>query len=261
MPEFLKKAHDATYKLMKEDGRQSELNDIVESTIIVAICLNVMLVVFESVTLDAVFAPIISTLRTAFFIFFLTEYILRVWVADVVMNDKLHPVKSRIRYMLTFRAIVDLLALMPVMLGGTIIDFRIFRVLRLLKVTQIKTLKHHTDILSKVLKLKGAQLLSSLFILLIFILVCAVVIYDLEYPAQPEVFSSVLSGFWWAISAVTTIGYGDMYPITPLGKVLGSLMSIFGVFLMAVPVGILTTGFFEISKSANAHSKRDKKQE
>lgn len=254
MRKMLKRAEAEVYKMLRENGRQSELTDIVEYIISAAICLNVVLIVFESMGLNGRYSDLLSILRFVFFIFFLIEYILRLWIADIVMKDRKNPIKSRIRYMLTPRAIIDLLALLPVMLGGTVIDFRIFRVLRLLRVSQLKGLRRYTDILIKVLKLKGAQLMSSIFIMFIFMLASAVIIYDFENKVQPEVFNNILSCLWWSMSAITTVGYGDMYPITPFGKVLGACMSIFGVFLMAVPVGILTTGFFEISKKQSAEA-------
>lgn len=248
MKSMLKKAEIKIYKLLRENGRQSELSEITEYVISAMICLNIILIVFESMGINGKIGSTLRVLRVCFFIFFLTEYILRVWIADIVMKDRKHPIKSRIKYMLTFRAIIDLLALLPVMLGSTIIDFRIFRVLRLFRIAQLKNIRQYTDILIKVLKLKGSQLLASLFIAFIFMLVCAVIIYDFENKAQPDVFDNILSCLWWSMSAITTVGYGDMCPITSAGKVVGSIMSIFGVFLMAVPVGILTTGFFEINK-------------
>lgn len=248
MRTMFKTAEQAVYRLLKEDGKQSELNEIVETVISIIICLNVVLIIFESMGINGKYAAVMSVSRMCFFIFFLVEYILRVWVADLTMKDKKHPVKSRIKYMLTFRAIIDLLALLPVMLNGTVIDFRIFRILRLLRITQLKSLRQYTDILVAVIKLKGNQLLASLFIVFIFVLASAVIIYDFENAAQPEVFNNILSCLWWSMSAITTVGYGDMYPITPLGRVYGSCMSIFGVFLMAIPIGILTSGFFETSK-------------
>ena len=78
-------------------------------------------------------------------------------------------------------------------------------------------------------------------------LTCAVIVYDLETRAQPEVFNNILSSLWWSMATITTIGYGDMYPITTMGKVMGSVMSVVGVFIVAVPVAILTSGFIEVS--------------
>jgi voltage-gated potassium channel len=239
------------YKLLNENGKQSELHNIAEYIISAVICLNIVLIIFESSELGSDYGLIIGILRWAFFAFFLIEYILRLCIADLVMNDKLHPVKSRIRYIFTPRALINLFALLPVLLGGTIIDFRIFRALRLLRITQIKSLQKQTNILIKVLKLKGTQLLASLFIVFISMLVSGVIICDLESKVQPDVFNNILKGFWWAVSAFTTIGYGDIYPISPAGKIFGSFVSIFGIFLMAIPIGILTSGFFEISKKAD----------
>lgn len=248
MRNMIKKFQAIAYKLLKEDGRQSEMNEIVEYIISAMICFNVILIVFESMGINGKIGSFLSILRLFFFIFFLIEYILRIWIADIVMNDKKHPIKSRIKYMLSLGAIINLLALLPVLLGGTIIDFRIFRIFRLLRITQLKSIKRYTNTLVQVLKIKGPQLLASLFIVCVFLLLSAVIIYDFEGKAQPSVFNNILSGIWWSISAITTIGYGDMYPITPLGKIFASVMSIFGVFLIAIPVGILTSGFFEISK-------------
>lgn len=245
----LNKAHVCAYELLKESGNRSKLNSVIEYIISFVICLNVILIVFESASLHMKYHNAILFLRNSFFVFFLVEYLLRIWIADLVVGDEAHPVKARLKYMFTVRSLIDLFALLPVLLGGTIIDFRVFRVLRLFRITQSKSLQRYTDVLKKVLKLKGAQLLSSMMMVLIFMLVSAVIIYDLESKAQPQVFTSVLSGFWWSISTITTVGYGDIYPITPIGQLLGSLISIFGIFLMAVPIGILTSGFFEVSRS------------
>lgn len=258
---MLKKLETKIYSILNENGKQSHLHDMVEYAICAIIGLNVILIVFESVLKQHGLGHVLSVFRTGFFIFFLVEYLLRVLIADMVTNDRQHPVSSRLKYIFSFWAIIDLLALLPVLLGNTIIDFRIFRVLRLLRVTQLKGLKDYTKILTLVLKRKGAQLLSALFIVLIFMLTSAVIVYDLEHKVQPAVFGNVLDGLWWAISAITTIGYGDMYPITPLGKILASCMSIFGVFLMAVPIGILTAGFFEVSKDMCAQKEEEEAED
>lgn len=236
------------YDLLKEDDVRTGPNTIAEYFIGVMVCLNIVLIIFESLELTYEQRVIANYLRIVFFVFFLAEYILRLWISDIVMFEVENPAKACIKYMFTFNAIVNLLALLPVAFEGNFIDFRIFRVLRLLRLTQIKALKQYTDVLKRVLKLKGEHLAVSLVIAMTFSLICAVIIYDLEKEAQPEVFKNILDGLWWAISSMTTIGYGDMYPITPLGKLLGSFMSIFGVFLMGVPIGIWTSGFFEVSK-------------
>jgi voltage-gated potassium channel len=242
------RAEAFVYKLLKEGGRQSEMNEIAEYIISAIICVSVVLIVIESMDLGEGVRNLLSGMRVYFFAFFLIEYIVRLWIADMIMKDKKHPVKSRLRYMLTFRAVIDLLALMPFVFGSTIIDFRIFRVLRLLRITQLKSLRRYTDTLLRVIKLKGAQLLAAVFIVFVFMLASAVIIYDVEHEAQPEVYTNVLTSLWWSVATTTTIGYGDMYPVTSMGKLIASIVSIAGVFVMAVPIGILTSGFMEVSR-------------
>ena len=243
---FFEKFEIAAYKLLREDGRQSEMRDIVEYIICGVIILNVIFLILESVDVSDKYSHVRVIVNICFFMFFVIEYLLRVMIADITMRDRKHPIKSRIRYMLSFRALVDLLALMPV--GFMAVDFRIFRMLRLLKISRLKSLRQYTEVMVRVLKTKLAQLLSSLFIAFIFILTCAVIIYNLEHDAQPAVFESILSGLWWSVSAITTVGYGDIYPITPMGQILSSFVAVFGVLFMAFPVAILTSGFIEISK-------------
>jgi len=253
MRRFFQKAHSSVYKLLKDGGRQSEFHDIVEYIISAAIVLNVAVIVCDRMEWSEAYRSVINAMQTVFFIFFLAEYVLRVWIADLVMHDKKHPVRSRVRYMLSFGAVINLLALLPVMLPNTVIDFRIFRVLRLLRISRIKSLRRNTDILVRVLKQKGPQLLASLMIVFTFMLASAVIIYDLEHEAQPAIFTNVLSGLWWSMQAVTTIGYGDMAPVTSTGRVFASLLSVMGVLFMAIPISILTSGFFAASR--NTHHK------
>jgi voltage-gated potassium channel len=250
---MMTKVDAAVHKLLKKDGQQSEMNGVAEYIVSAVICLNVALIIFESVEAESN-GGIINIFRWAFFAFFLVEYILRIWIADIADGEKSHPIKSRLGYILSFRGLIILLALLPTLLVGTVMDFRIFRALRLIRITQLKILQRQTDILIKVIKLKGRQLLASVLIVFIFIIISGVIICDLEYEAQPEVYDNILKGVWWAVSAITTIGYGDIHPISPIGKIFGSLISVFGIFLMAIPIGILTSGFFEVSKKIESES-------
>lgn len=246
------------YKILKEDGYQNRINDFIEYFISIAIILNVMLIVVESIDQIAYAYPLtIRILRNSFFVLFLIEYIVRLWIADFVMHDAKHPFLSRIKYMCSFTAIINLLALFPIVFGKTVFDFRIFRILRLFRITQLKALHQYSSIFSKVLRLKGAQLISSFLIVLIFMLISSIIIYDIEYVAQPEVFTNILVAIWWSVSAITTVGYGDIYPITPLGRTIGAFISIFGVFIMSIPIGILSAGFFEISKALDKKDDSD----
>ena len=257
---ILNKAHDTLSKLLNDNGlpvrklvndngRQSELKAVIEYTISVVICLNVALMIGERMESAPQFITTLSVLKRCFFIFFLFEYILRVWVADIGKDGKTHAVTARLQYIFSWIGMIDLLALSPAVFGIFLFDFRVFRILKLLRLMRIKGLRRYTETLAKVVRAKGSQLLASLLIVSIFTLACSIVVYDIESAAQPEVFDSVLSSLWWAIAAITTIGYGDIYPITPLGKIVASTMSILGILLMAIPTAILTSGFYEESKN------------
>lgn len=253
---WLKKVKTQVYNLLREDGQQSKLHSAVGYGIIAMICLNIVEIIVESMDESASFAGVLHAFNIFFFVFFLAEYLLRLWIADDTASGSAHPVRSRVRYMLSFTALINLLALLPIVqLGAAVIDFRIFRMLRLLRISQFKSLRRYTNRLIKVLKLKLPQLLSAIFIVFAFMLASAVLIYNFENTAQPQKFNNILSCLWWSISAVTTIGYGDMYPITAAGRLFASFMSIFGVFLMAVPIAILTSGFLEVSRQGKAEER------
>ncbi len=99
------------------------------------------------------------------------------------------------------------------------------------------------------LKSKARQLISSTAVVLILMIIASVVMYSLEHEVQPERFDNAFSAFWWAVSTVTTIGYGDLYPITTPGKIIGTVIALLGVALIAVPTGIISAGFIEASKT------------
>lgn len=237
------------YKLLGEDEDSKEAT-IVEYIICGAIIFNVILIIVESVVhFKSNYSITIDILRNLMFIFFSIEYILRLWIADLGFKGTKDPVKSRVRFIFSLDGVLSLLALLPVVFPSMIIDFRVFRILRLFRVTKLHMLDDYSHVLMRVLRLKRRQLISSFFMLLVFTLASAIVIYDLEHAAQPAVFDNILSSLWWAVSTITTIGYGDMYPITSAGKTLGSIISLCGVFVIAIPIGILSAGFFDISKS------------
>jgi voltage-gated potassium channel len=114
--------------------------------------------------------------------------------------------------------------------------------LRILKVNR------YTDALSAVgdvLKRKASQLVSSMLVVLVMMIIASVLMYYIEYEAQPEVFENAFSGVWWAVATLTTVGYGDIYPITAPGKMLSTVISLLGIGLVAVPTGIISAGFLE----------------
>ena len=161
--------------------------------------------------------------------FFAIDYVLRLWTS--------------------FWGIIDLVSFLPYYLpwffpqGGTV--FRLFRVMRLFRLFRINAYYDSLGTITAVLKSRKQQLLSSIFILLVLMVSASLMMYSVEHEAQPDVFRNALSGIWWASSALLTVGYGDVYPITTAGKIIGMIITFLGVGMVAIPTGIISAGFVE----------------
>lgn len=223
--------------------------DLFDIFIIVLIVLNVLAVIMETVN------PIYRLYKTFFISFeifsvtvFAIEYLLRLWVCTV---DKKYanPITGRIRFALTPMAIIDLMAILPFFLPMVfpfdlrfIRIFRLFRTMRVFKLGRYSKALQHMGIVFKRKKEELIMVAISLVIILVFI---SSLMFFVENEAQPSAFSSIPASMWWGVATLTTVGYGDMYPITPLGKFLGSFISLLGIAMFALPAGILASGFSE----------------
>lgn len=222
---------------------------IFDWSIISLIIINVILVILD--TFSGFPQWVISVFRVTEIvsvILFTIEYLLRLWTADLIYKDK-SAFKARVKYIFSFMALVDLLAILPFYMPFIFpIDLRVLRMIRLFRLLRLLKVNRYTKALlsvGEVLKRKSAQLFSSIFVVLILMIMASVLMYTIENEAQPEVFVNAFSGLWWAIATLTTVGYGDIYPITGLGKLLGSVIALLGIGLVAVPTGIITAGFME----------------
>jgi voltage-gated potassium channel len=127
--------------------------------------------------------------------------------------------------------------------GGTV--FRLFRVARILRLFRINSYYDQLNVITEVLYSKKQQLMASVYIILILMMASSLCMYSVEHEAQPEVFQNAFSGIWWSVSTLLTVGYGDIYPVTITGKILGILISFLGVGMVAIPTGIISAGFVE----------------
>ncbi len=190
----------------------------------------------------------------AFYIFdvfsvavFSIEYVLRVWGCTVDERYS-HPVWGRIRFMLTPMAIVDLLAVAPFYLTFFVTDLRFIRLLRLLRIFRVIKLVRYSNALhtfAVVAREKKEELVIVGALGAILIFLASTLMYFVENEAQPVVFASIPHSMWWAVSTLTTVGYGDVTPITGLGKLLGAIIAIIGIGMFALPAGILGSAFVE----------------
>jgi voltage-gated potassium channel len=242
------KAKGKVHILLHPELGESKADKFVNIFIISLIVLNVLAVMIETIE------PIHLKYRIYFDWFdrisvyiFTTEYILRVWSCTHDPRYK-GSIKGRLKYILTPGALIDLLAFLPfyIHIGG--VDLRELRILRLMRFFRLFRLTAYTKsahMIFNVFKSRINELILSFIMVLFLIIIASCLLYFAEHNAQPESFSSIPATMWWAVVTLTTTGYGDMHPITTLGKTLAGIIMLTGVALFALPAGIITVGFLE----------------
>ena len=180
--------------------------------------------------------------------FFAVDLVLRIWTAKCLFPNSSEPV-AVLRYVFSFNGLVDIFSCLPYYLPfffpSGMAAFRIFRVMRIFRIFRLNAYFDSLNVIGAVIKSKARLLMSSVFIILMLMLAGSLCMYSLEHTVQPEAFDNALSGLWWAAATMFTVGYGDIYPITAAGKVIGILITILGVGLVAIPTGIISAGFVE----------------
>ncbi len=227
------------------------------TALIVINCLSVSLE-----TVNAIYQPyrdvflwveLVSTLV------FLIEYLCRVWVC-VEQPRFAHPVAGRLRYMLQPLALLDLIVLLTFFAPVDLRFLRIFRITRLLRVLHMEEFNRSLHLIGHALRRRLHLLGVAAAIMLTSVYFTAALIYWVEHSVQPEKFSSIPETLWWAVVTLTTIGYGDVFPITPLGKALTSVITLFGIGVFALPAAIITAAVLEAGQSDPAVCPHCKKQ-
>ncbi|MGB3617686.1 MAG: potassium channel family protein [Catalinimonas sp.] len=234
--------------LSNADGRDRSQRRI-ESAIGVLILLNIVAIILES------FEGVGTRYAAWFFSFeamsvtvFSVEYLARLWVADLE-HAELTPWRARLRFVTSTLGLIDLLAILPFFLPLFFtLDLRVLRALRLFRLLRILKLNRYSNALrlvGQVFHERRADLLLTVFVTFVLMLFSSTLMYFIEHDEQPEAFPNILGSFWWAVATLTTVGYGDVYPITPLGKMVGGVIALLGIGLVALPTGILSSAFVE----------------
>ncbi|VXD11553.1 Ion transport protein [Planktothrix serta PCC 8927] len=179
---------------------------------------------------------------------FTLEYLLRVWSCTSIEKYQ-HPIWGRLQYILTPLAIIDLIAVLPFYFPYNRADFRsvkLFGLIRFLQLLKLGRYSRGIKILTQVIRLRQEELILTLNIVIFLLISASSLIYFVEHEAQPDKFPHIPAAMWWGIITLTTVGYGDVYPITPLGKVLGGILALLGIGLFALPAGLIASGFTEV---------------
>jgi voltage-gated potassium channel len=236
------------YEIMELSSAGDRAAKVFQIFILSLIFVNVLAVIFETVE------PFFSRYRSCFRYFevfsvcvFTVEYALRLWCSSE--NPKYSGAAGKVRFVFTPFAIVDLLAILPFFLPMVIpVDLRFLRAIRLVRFFRIlKIGRYYEDFrtIGRMFRSKKEELMISVLVFSILLVICSSLMYFVENKAQPNTFSSIPAAMWWGIATLTTIGYGDIYPVTTAGKVLGSFIAILGVGMGALPAGILASGMIE----------------
>lgn len=223
---------------------------VVDWAITALIIVNVCAVVLA--TVDSLFARherLFYAVEVVSVAVFTLEYLLRLWACTADPRYAA-PVRGRLRFACRPTLVVDLLAVLP-FYGGTALfvsDLRVLRAFRLVRLFRLLKLARYADSVrafGRVLRRKRADLVVSTSGAGLLLLVASSLMYAAEHGAQPEAFSSIPAALWWGVVTLTTVGYGDVYPVTPLGRALGAVIAVLGIGLFALPASILASGFVE----------------
>lgn len=238
------------YQILEKADKGDRASKIVDLFLMGLILLNILAVIIETVkSVQEQFAGFFIAFEYFSIVIFSAEYILRIWTCTEDPYYK-KPILGRLKYMFSFMALIDLMALLPFFLPRLIrLDGRFLRALRLLRIFRLLKFTRYSKamkMISKVLRSKREELTIAMVIAGLLLVLISCLMYFVEHNEQPEAFSSIPATMWWGVATLTTVGYGDVYPVTVLGKILGGFMAIMGVGVFALPAGILATGFNDV---------------
>lgn len=246
---MIQNAKRRIYEILEKALPGDTASKIFDIFIITLIFLNIIAVILGTVkSIEIAYRSFLRSFEVFSVIIFTIEYILRLWSCT---SDKKYrsPLLRRLRFATSPMAIIDLLAIVPFYLPMFIpFDLRFVRVLRVFRMFRLFKIGRYSDsmkTLANVLRAKREDLLVTVSAVVVLLVFVSSIMYFVENEAQPEAFASIPAAMWWGVSALTTVGYGDVFPITALGKFLGALIALLGIGMFALPAGILGGGFVE----------------
>lgn len=211
---------------------------------ILAACTVTVLETEETLVADRAIRRLFQTLDLCFVVFFSVEYALRIWAAGEI--ERFRGPLGRLRYAVQPMSVIDFLAIVPFFLtlgGSDLVLLRILRFMRILILARLGGFTIASRILFKAVAERTFELAVSAAVAFTFLMAAAIALYFAEGPYQPEHFGSIPRAMWWSMATLTTVGYGDTYPITALGKVLAGITALAGIGVIAMPAGILAAAF------------------
>ena len=232
------------FDIIQIGNREDIPSRIFDVCLAAVILLNILAMFLETFEELGPWKKTFETVELVTVILFCVEYVLRIWTAEY-----LYPGVSRgraiWRFLRSYDGVIDLLTILPFFFLTGFVVFRMLRVVRIFHLFRINTRYDSFNVIKSVLYEKRNQIGSSVFIILILMLASSLCMYSVEHEVQPENFRNALSGVWWSVSTLLTVGYGDIYPITALGRAIAIVITFLGVGVVAIPTGIISAGFVE----------------
>lgn len=230
--------------MIQISNRSDFISTAFDVVLVIAIVLNILAMFLETFASLSAYEPLFHGIETVTLVFFCLEYALRIWTADYLYPDETRG-KAVVRFIFSFDGMIELLTIVPLFFLSGFVVFRMLRVVRIFHLFRINASVDSFNVIVQVLKEKKNQIFSSVFIVGVLMLAASLCMYSAEHAAQPEAFRNAFDGLWWSVSALLTVGYGDIYPITITGKIMAIIISFLGVGAVAIPTGIISAGFVE----------------
>ncbi len=248
------------YNLVEKGEYGYRINKIFDYFILSLILLSVFSIMLESMPeFEKEYGDWLRYFDVFAVIVFTIEYGLRIYIADMLYPAK-NKFRSILKFMFSFYGIIDLLAILPFYLPMLIVmDLRYLRILRLTRILRVLKINRYNNSLSliwDVIKEKKPELVVTGFVTFLILIIASFLMYYIEGEAQPEQFPNILSAIWWAVATLTTVGYGDIYPITGLGKLISGLIAILGIGIVALPTGLISSGFIDKVQNSEKPKRR-----
>jgi voltage-gated potassium channel len=248
-PAKVQSARQRIFEVIQIAGGSDPASRAFDRCIITLIFLSIVVTTAQTFHLPSSANRFLSILEAVCMITFTVEYALRLWTADLLYPASRFPY---LKFVFSPLALIDLFSILPYYLSGVIpagmVVFRLIRVARILRLFRINQYLDPVSAILSVLRRKATMIFASLFLVFILLFSASLLMYYAEHDAQPAIFKNAFSGLWWSVSTLSTTGYGDIYPVTFLGKALAIVITLLGMCIVAVPTGIITAGFMEAGR-------------
>ena len=232
------------FNIIQIGDKSNKISRAFDIFITIIIVGNIIVTFLETFDQLSSFSGLFKIVEIVTVFVFCVEYILRIWTANYLYQE-VTAGHARFKFLISFDGIVDLLTIIPAFFLSGFVIFRMLRVARIFHLFRLNAKYDSFNVITTVLYEKRNQIISSVFIVLILMLASSLCMYSVEHEAQPAVFRNAFSGIWWSMSTLLTVGYGDIYPITTLGRIMAICIAYLGVGAVAIPTGIISAGFAE----------------